>query len=138
MNSQIEKLNAEIKKVVTKAKDAQGRFHKLMSDQSLLEEAKKYADKQRKEVRKILTADVTKVRTFLEKERAELERFQKQIPSEVKKIRGFVIAQQKELKKLLTKLSQASKPVTKKAGKARRTRKKAGASTSSSSSSSKS
>ena len=35
---------------------------------------------------------------FIERERKELERFQKQLPGEVKKIRAFMTEQRRELK----------------------------------------
>jgi hypothetical protein len=95
------KMNAELKKIVGRVKDAQQQLQGLVQDQTWVEEARKYAERQGKEVKKLITSDVKKVRTFLEKERKELERFQKQIPSEVKKLRKFVDGQRKELEKLI-------------------------------------
>jgi hypothetical protein len=100
-------MNAEIKKIVLKAKTAQEKLQVLLKSQDWVEEARRYAEKQGKEVRKLLTSDVGKVKTFLEKERAELERFQKQIPGEVKKLRTFVKGQRKELGKLLANVRKA-------------------------------
>jgi hypothetical protein len=94
-------MNTELKKIVGKVKAAQAQLHGLVQDQSWVEEARKYAERQGKEVKKLISSDVNKVRDFLEKERKELERFQKQIPSEVKKLRKFVAGQRKELEKLL-------------------------------------
>jgi dsDNA-specific endonuclease/ATPase MutS2 len=94
-------MNTEINKVVSKVKEAQGQLQNLINSHDWVEEARKYAERQGKEVKKILTSDVSKVKSFLEKERKELERFQKQIPGEVKKLRKFVNTQKKEFEKLL-------------------------------------
>src|SRR4051794_12479022 len=95
-------MNAEIKKVVTRVKAAQNQLQGLIKSQDWVEEARKYAERQGKEVKKLFAPDVEKMKTFLERERKELERFQKQIPSEVKKFRKFVNTQKKEFEKLLT------------------------------------
>ena len=94
-------MNSEINKIISKVKEAQAQLQSMVSSHDWVEEARKYAERQGKEVKKILTADVSKVKTFLEKERKELERFQKQIPGEVKKLRKFVAVQKKELEELL-------------------------------------
>src|ERR1051325_1818452 len=80
-------MNAEIKKVVTRVKEAQVQLQNLVKSQDWIEEARKYAERQGKEVKKLFAPDVEKMKTFLERERKELERFQKQIPGEVKKFR---------------------------------------------------
>jgi len=95
-------MNTEIKKVVTRVKEAQEQLQALIKGQDWVEEARKYAERQGKEVKKLFAPDVEKMKSFLEKERKELERFQKQIPGEVKKFRKFVNVQKKELEKLLT------------------------------------
>jgi len=94
-------VNSEINKVVLKVKEAQGQLQSLINGHDWVGEARKYAERQGKEVKKILTSDVSKLKSFLEKERKELERFQKQIPGEVKKLRKFVNTQKKEFEKLL-------------------------------------
>jgi hypothetical protein len=115
--SNMNKMNAEIKKVVGRVKAAQAQLQTLLKDKTWIDEAKKYADRQGKEVKKLLAGDVSKVKTFIERERKELERFQKQIPGEVQKLRKFVDGQRKELEKLLKNVRKvkASGP---KAGKA--------------------
>ena len=60
-------------------------------------------------MKKLLNTDASKIKAFLEKERQELERFQKEIPGEVKKLRAFVKTQRKELGKLLKNLRRATK-----------------------------
>lgn len=100
------KMNSELKKVVEGVKAAQVQLQSLLKDKSWIEDARKYAARQGKEVKKLLRADVSKVRTFIERERKELERFQKQIPGEVKKLKKFVDLQKKELEKLLGKVRQ--------------------------------
>ncbi len=94
-------MNAEIKKVVTRVKEAQVQLQSLVKSQDWVEEARKYAERQGKEVKKLFAPDVEKMKSFLERERKELERFQKQIPGEVKKLKKFVNLQKKEFEKLL-------------------------------------
>lgn len=94
-------INVEIKNVVTKVKEAQEQFQKMLKSHEWIDEARQYAERQGKEVKKLFASDVEKLRAFLERERKELESFQKQIPSEVKKIRKFVTIQKKEFGKLL-------------------------------------
>lgn len=101
-------VNAEIKKVIGRVKEKQGQFEALVRNQDWVDEARKYADRQSKEVRKILSGDVSKVKTFLEKERKELEKFQKQIPGEVKKLRQFVLGQRKELEQLIANVKKVA------------------------------
>jgi hypothetical protein len=95
-------MNAEIKKVVSKVKDAQTQLQGIVKSHDWVEEARKYAERQGKEVKKLFAPDVEKMKTFLERERKELERFQKQIPGEVKKFKKFVDMQKKEFERLLT------------------------------------
>src|SRR4051794_4767017 len=97
-------MNSEIKKVVNRVKEAQSQFQTLIKTQDWIDEARKYAERQGKELRKLFAPDVEKMKSFLERERKELERFQKQIPGEVKKIRKFVALQKKEFEKLLVNI----------------------------------
>jgi hypothetical protein len=99
--------NADIKKVISKVKAAQSKLQGVLKNQDWVEEARKYAERQGTEVKKLLSSDLDKVKIFLEKERKELERIQKQIPGEVKKLKGFVSSQRKELERLLTSLRKA-------------------------------
>jgi GTP-dependent phosphoenolpyruvate carboxykinase len=80
-----------------------------LNDHDWLDEAKNYAEKQRKEVKKLFAGDVEKVKKFLERERTSLERFQKDLPGEVKKLRGFMDGQKRELEKLMKNLRRATK-----------------------------
>jgi len=100
---------SEVKKVVERAKKAQSKLQTILKGQDWIEDARKYAEKQGKEVKKLLNTDAAKIKAFLEKERKELERFQKEIPGEVKKLRAFVKTQRKELEKLLKNLRRATK-----------------------------
>jgi hypothetical protein len=97
---------SEIKKVVLKVKKAQGQLHTLMQSQNWVDEARKYAERQGKEVKKLFAPDVQKMKKFLERERKELEKLQKQIPGEVKKLRHFVNLQKKEFEKLLVNVGK--------------------------------
>ena len=103
-------MNSEIKKVVNRVKEAQGQLQTLINRQDWVEEARKYAKRQGKEVKKLFAPDVEKMKTFLERERKELERFQKQIPSEVKKLKKFVNLQKKEFERLLLNVRKMSAP----------------------------
>jgi hypothetical protein len=98
-------MNGELKKILGRVKEAQGQLQSMLKDKTWVEEARKYAEKQGKEVKKLLDSDVAKVKTFIERERKELEKFQKQIPGEVKKFRKFVDGQRKELEKLLRRVN---------------------------------
>jgi hypothetical protein len=91
----------EFNKLVGRVKDAQSKLQTLLKDQDLVEQARKYAEQQRKEVKKLISGDVARVKTFIERERKELERLQKQIPGELKKISSFLQSQRTELEKLL-------------------------------------
>ncbi len=101
-------VNSEIQKVVTRVKEAQVQLQSLIKSHDWIEEARKYAERQGKEVKKLFGPDVEKMKVFLEKERKELEKFQKQIPGEVKKFRKFVNLQKKEFEKLLTNVRKMS------------------------------
>ena len=94
-------MNGELKKVVNRVKTAQESLQAVLKNQKWMEDARRYAERQGKEVKKLLSSDLGKVRTFIERERKELDRFQRQIPGEVKKLRAFVEGQRKELEKLL-------------------------------------
>ncbi len=111
-------MNTELSKVVENLKAAQGRLQSLVKNKGWIDEARKYAEKQGKEVKKLLSADVGKVRTFLETERKELARFQKSLPAEVNKLRKLVVAQRKEFETLLKKVKKAAKAGGKPAKKA--------------------
>ena len=100
--------NKEIKKIVGKIKSVQQQFHGLVKDKNWLEDARKYAEQQGKEIKKLVSGDMNKVKSFLDREKKELERFQKQIPGEIKKIKAFVNDQKKELEKLLATVKKAS------------------------------
>lgn len=102
-------MNSEVKKVLERAKKAQSRLKTILEGQEWVEEARKYAEKQSKELKKLLSNDAGKLKSFLERERKELERLQKEIPGEVKKLKSFVQSQRKELEKLLKNLRRASK-----------------------------
>jgi hypothetical protein len=106
------KINVEVKKEVKKAvgqiKTAQSKFQDLLKDRTWVDDAKKYAESQGKEVRKLLKGDISKVKKFIKSETKNLENFQKKIPGEIKKIKSFVEGQRKEFDKLLKKVTKAS------------------------------
>ncbi len=119
-------MNTELKNIVGRVKKLQSQLQVVLKDKTWIEEARKYAKKQSKEVRKLITTDVNKVKVFIEKERKELQKFQKQIPGEVTKIRKLVLSQSNELEKVLNRIRRvkaSGKTVTKK--KASGTKKKA-------------
>ncbi len=97
--------STEVKKVVNRVKDVRTKLLTKINDQTWIDDAKKYADKQKQEVKKIINAEnLAKVKGFIDKERKELEKLQKQLPNEVKKLRSFVQTQRKELEKLLRRV----------------------------------
>ncbi len=98
-------MNSELKKILGRVKTAQGKLQTMLKDKTWVEEARKYAEKQGREVKNLLDSDVVKVKAFIERERQELEKFQKQIPGEVKKFRKFVDGQRKELERLLRRVN---------------------------------
>ena len=108
------KMKTDLKKVVNKVKAAQGRLQTALQDRTWIEDARKFADQQRKDVSDLLSSDIGKVRKFLETERKGLEALQKQIPGEVKKFRKFVDRQKKDLEKLLKTVGKKSKAKGKK------------------------
>lgn len=110
-------MNPELKKIVSRMKTAQKKLEVMLDQQDWMEEARKYAEKQGSEVKKLLSSDFGKVKTFIERERKELERFQKQIPGEVKKFKTLLAGQRKELEKALKKLGAAKAKGFKKAAK---------------------
>lgn len=117
----------DVQKIIGRLKEARAQIEGLIKDRSWIEEAKKVAAKQGQEVKKILDTDVAKLKSFLEKEKKELEKLQAQIPGEVDKIKKFVDGQKKELTKLLgavkataeTKAKSAQGAAKAKAGEAR-------------------
>jgi antitoxin component HigA of HigAB toxin-antitoxin module len=125
-------MNAELKKIVSRVKTAQTRLQSMLNNQDwpgYMEEARKYAEKQGTEVKKLLSSDLGKVKTFIERERKELERFQKQIPGEVKKFRKLLMQQRKDLEKMLGSigtLGATSNGKKRKTGSKKGTAKKAG------------
>jgi dsDNA-specific endonuclease/ATPase MutS2 len=118
-------INRDIKKVVSAVKDARAKLEHLMKTQDWVDEARKYAERQRKEVRKIITSDTGKIRNLVENQRKELEKFQKQIPGEVKRVQNFVKSQQKELQKLVKNLRKSGAKGAKKSKSGGTKRKKA-------------
>lgn len=106
----MKRMNTEIKKVVAKVKDAQVKLQAVLKKQSWVEDARKYAERQGHEVKKLLTSDAEKVKAFLERERKELERFQKEVPGEVKKLKNLLKTQSKEFNKLLATFHKGSTP----------------------------
>ena len=91
----------DIQKIIGRLKEARTQIENLIKDRSWIEEAKKVAEKQGQEVKKLLDGDVAKLKAFLEKEKKELEKLQAQIPGEVDKLKKFVDSQKKELTKLI-------------------------------------
>ena len=115
----MKKMNAELQKMAERVKSARTQIQTIIQDKAWMGEAKKYAEKQGNEVKKLINSDVHKLRSFLEKEKSELEKIQKQIPVEIEKMKGFVDSQKKELQKLLVSMKG-------KAGKAKKRKSKKG------------
>lgn len=103
------KLDVEVKKVVGQVKKAQAKFQEAVKSRAnWIEDARKYAESQGKEVRKLIAGDFHKVKNFLERERKELDRFQKRLPTEIRKLKTYVNAQKREFEKILRVLRTTS------------------------------
>jgi hypothetical protein len=98
-------MNSELKKIVEGVKKAQNQVKALINskswDKSWVDEVRKYAVKQGEEAKKMLAADAGKVMAFVEREVRELEKIQKQVPGELRKLR-------KDWERLLGGLKKAS------------------------------
>ena len=94
-------MNSDLKKVIDRVKKAQTQIQTLVKDKKWVSSAKKYAERQGKEVKKIINSDVSKIKAFLNREKKELTKLQKSIPGEVDKIKAFVEEQRKDLQSLL-------------------------------------
>ncbi len=116
------KSNNDVKKVLNRVKTAQAQLERLLKDRTWVEDVRKYAEKQKGEVKRLLKADASKVKTFLERERKQLEKFQSEIPGELKKLGMLVQGQKKEFNQLLTRIRKnvVGKTAGKKSTKPRR------------------
>lgn len=135
------KANNEAKNIVNQLKTAQKKFQDAMKNKTLIEDVRKYADRQSRDVRKLLTADIQRVKTFVEREKKELDRLQKQMPNEIKKLKRYLAMQRRDLERLLNKArtgakKKATKKKTAKKKTAKKTTKKKASASSSSASSS--
>ena len=116
MESQTVESHKEMKNWIEKMKAAQKQLNNLVKD-NWVNEAKRFAERQGKEVRKLIQTDITKVRTFVEREKKDLEKLQKQIPNELNKWKKVLETQKKELTGLLGKAQKASGGKAAKGGK---------------------
>lgn len=122
-------VNTEIKKVVRQLKKAQKQFQGFIKDKNWLDEARRYAETQGREVKKLLSGDMKKVSTFLKRERGELEKIQRKLPSELKRLRTFLDKHRKEFEKHLTALKGGVKTRVQKTRSPKRTSSRRSAST---------
>lgn len=90
-----------MKKWISKVRHTQTQLKNLIQDGGWMEDARQYLERQGKEVQKLINSDLAKVKTFVERERRELERLQKQIPGEVTRWKKYLASQRKELEKVL-------------------------------------
>jgi len=112
----------DVKKWLSRVRMTQGQMKSLIQGGGWMEDARQYLERQGKEVQKLIHGDLAKVKTFVERERRELERLQKQIPGEVTRWKKYLAAQRKELEKVLAGVRGASG--AKKSKKARKSSKK--------------
>jgi len=92
----------DVKKLYMKVRQAQTQFRTILQDGSWMDDAKKYVERQGAEMQKLIHGDLEKLRTFVEHERRELNRIQKEFPKEVTRWKKYLASQRKELEKLLT------------------------------------
>lgn len=96
----------DLKAIVSKAKGAQKKIQAVLNNQAWLDEARLLAERQKKELSKLISGDVTKVKSFVEQERKALEKLQKEIPSDLTRYKTFFSTQKAEYQKLLKSLTQ--------------------------------
>ncbi len=108
-------LELELKKVVRQIKKTQGHIQDLLKEKQWLEEARKYAESQGKEVKRILRTDLGKVKTFVAKERADIAEFQKRfnrmqkdLPGELGKLKRYMRTQRAEAERFVRRLRKAA------------------------------
>lgn len=102
------KFDAEMKKVLGRIKSARGQVEQIIkSREAWLEEARKYANRQRTEVKKLFGGDLAKVRAFIDRESKTLNALQKKLPGELQKARKFIALQRKDLQKMLKGMRKA-------------------------------
>jgi archaellum component FlaC len=109
-------MKADMKRWVEKFKGAQKQINALVKD-NWVDEAKRFAERQGKEVRKLIEADLHKVKTFVEREKRDLEKLQEQIPAELNRWKKLLESQKQDLSSLLGRagdLAQAQKRSKKK------------------------
>lgn len=102
-------LNEEMRKLVSQLRSAQDRFQSAVKNGSVLEEARKVAERQKKDVRKLLGKDFDRVMNFIEKERKELDRLQKRLPGEVAKLKKYVQNSRQEFERILKRAKKTAK-----------------------------
>jgi len=102
---------SEMNRWVRKVKDAQEQIKSLVGQGNWMDEARKYAERQSKEVKKLIHGDMDKLRTFVVRERRELEKLQKQIPAELNRWKKYLGSQRKELENVLTNVTGQKKKV---------------------------
>ena len=107
-----QKQHREIKQWVEKMKTAQQQLNTLLKD-NWMDEARRFAQKQGKEVRKLIETDIEKVKSFVERERQDLERLQKQIPAELNRWKKALDTQKKEFSQFLGRGSKPKKKARK-------------------------
>jgi len=91
----------DLKKLLARVRTTRARLKGLVQDGGWMEDARQYLERQGGEFQKLINSDLAKVRVFVERERRELERLQKQIPGEVKRWKKYLGSQRKELEKVL-------------------------------------
>jgi hypothetical protein len=103
------KTKFSVNRVMTRVKDAQNQLKSLMKDGNWMEDARRYVERQRKEVQKLIHGDLEKLRDFLERERQGLEVLQKQIPTELNRWKKYLSSQRQELEQVLSALGVRKK-----------------------------
>jgi dsDNA-specific endonuclease/ATPase MutS2 len=92
------------------------RINTLIKD-NWMDEARKFAERQGREVRKLIQSDLHRVRSFVEREKRDLEKLQKQIPGELNRWKKALEGQKKELTQLLNKAGPRGAAKAKASGK---------------------
>ena len=104
----------EVKKIISRVKTTQAQLQAMLKDKNWVADARKFADQQGKELKKLFAADSKKIKNFIQREKKGWEAIQKQIPGEVQKLKKFVDSQKKELDKLLANVKGVTRGKKKK------------------------
>jgi hypothetical protein len=101
-------MNKDVKKVLEQVKASQAKLLEMISENDWVSEARSYAHRQSKELKKVFSEDVKKVQGFLEQEKKSFAQISSKLPKNIKNLFVFLEEQKKEFSLLLSQLGQMS------------------------------